>query len=140
MTCVVVGCESQNTAPVLRVPARHAPGGRRRVSLCRRHQLQVDLGDSWTLSHSGDEIIMNDDPMPEGRAEDSPLFILEDAGAQRQSGHSPDPEEPSVWLQVDGYWPGHDLPETFDVMVTRETASLLRDMLPPPEDWGEVAG
>ena len=77
---------------------------------------------------------MNDDPMPQALAEDSPLFILEDAGRQGQPARSLGPDEPTLWLQVDGYWPGHDLPETFEVMVTRETASLLRDILPPPED------
>jgi hypothetical protein len=132
--CAVAGCRSQNA-----LPSKHAneiydsarPGHRKHMMLCRRHEVVLDLGGSWTFVPETGEIILNDDPSMKAFHVHLPLFVLEDVGSVgRSSERLPGTDVPVKRLTLTGFWPGHDLPEGFEVVITDETATALREQLP----------
>jgi hypothetical protein len=132
MTCAIVGCESDNGVPML-LDGVGDEGRNGFLPVCRRHERIVKAG-AWTLAPSRREIILSDTPTVTAMHNGAPLFVLEDVGSVgNTSDRLPGTDQPAMRLVLNGYWPGHDLPEIFEVMVTRESVELLREFLPRPD-------
>jgi hypothetical protein len=123
--CAVVSCDSRDAMPY---PLKTA-GRTQFWSLCRRHERLIRGGlVGWSTDPDfSKRIFIDDSSEVTSHRGNTPVFVLEGVdSSDRTSDRLPGTDEPVVRLLLSGYWPNHNLPETFEIMVSEQMAAELR--------------